>query len=204
MRLSEVKVGTPIRVQAFEGSTKVADIWGKVRTSGGKERQIEIYYYEGTNININNPRYDVKASIFVKGHKEQPISMNKAQIKEHPEDSINEKRDSFRIFVSVVADCILKNNSTAALVVDMSMGGFRIAVRDRDVPEGAPVMIHIEEQGFDFKLHGKVVWGKPDGPVRHIYGCQLNPGEDKSTLEAYIQLKQKQLYDHLMNEIDRG
>lgn len=204
MRLSEVKVGTPIRVQAFQGSRKVADIWGKVRTSGGKERQIEIYYYEGSNINLNNPLYEVKASIFVKGHKEQPISMNKAHIKDHPEDVIAEKRDSFRIFVSVVADCILKNNSTAALVVDMSLGGFRIAVRDSDVAVGSPVMLHIEEDGYDFKLHGKVVWGKPDGPVRHVYGCQLNPGEDISSLEPYIQLKQKQLYDRLMDEIERG
>jgi len=205
MKLSEVKQGTPIRIEALDGEKRVADIWGKVHKTEKQTSQIAIWYHEGLNINLNAPEYDIKATVFENGA-EHDLELYHIHIKEteNPEDRLTEKRDHFRIYVSVVVDCIIKDIDTSAMLVDLSEGGFRIAIRGASLGNNMPVVLHVEDEGFDFKLYGKVVWVSQLDEVKAIYGCRITDKQDKEIMMQYIQKKQELLFEELKKEINQS
>lgn len=70
MKLSELKEGTPVRIQAFKDGKNINDIWGKIRKNSKNQCQIVIYYYEGGNINLNSSEYEIHATAYENGEHE--------------------------------------------------------------------------------------------------------------------------------------
>lgn len=130
MRLSELAEGTPIRLEASREGEKKTEIWGKIRKNSEKRCQIDIYYYEGLNIDLNSPDYDIEAVAF--DHGEKKIEwINRAEAgNEKKEDRLQEKRESFRIYIGIPVDCQIEGEDSFVLLVDVSEKGFRIVRRE--------------------------------------------------------------------------
>lgn len=202
MKLSELKTGTPIRIRAFSSERKVGEIWGKIRKNSNEESQIDIYYYEGGNIDLNSPAYEIQAVAFANGEHEVEWNNRKVSGMEQEEERLVENRDAFRIYIGVPAECTIQNMETVALLVDMSEGGFRIMLRDfRAIKAGMPVVVEIEDADFSFEMNGKVVWGKEMDDIKSVYGCIVCEGTDKDVMKAYMKKKQEKLFEELQKEI---
>lgn len=203
MRLSDVKTGTPVRVQAYENGERVADIWGKIRKSNNRESQIDIYYYEGKSINLTEATYELKAMAYADGEHELEMKNPKIKEIENLDCSLMEQRETFRIYISKVVEVIVDDIETAALLVDLSEGGFRLAMRG-NFTKDSEVKIHIEDDDFDFFIKGNVVWVKHFDDLKSICGCKMAEGEDTEKVLDYIKEKQKALFEEIQQEIDKN
>lgn len=202
MKLSELITGTPLRIQAFKDGQKKSDIWGKIKKNSRNECQIDIYYYEGSNIDLNSPEYEICAIAFCDGEQEIEWDNQKFKDLEHSPDRLVEQREAFRIYIGEPVECMIQNMETVALLVDMSEGGFRIMLRDcRYAKEKMPITLHVDDDEFDFRLKGHIVWEKKLDDVKSFYGCSINLGQDMEVMMQYIKKKQKKLFDELQKEI---
>ncbi|MGN0376580.1 MAG: PilZ domain-containing protein [Suilimivivens sp.] len=156
MKLSELKEGTPVRIQAFKDGNNINDIWGKIRKNAKNQCQIDIYYYEGGNINLNSPEYEIHATAYDNG--EHEIDWNNQKISGQEDERLVENRDAFRIYIGIPVECTVNNEETAALLVDLSEGGFRVVLREpRSFRVKSSVRIKIEDGNFNFSISGKIV-----------------------------------------------
>lgn len=204
MRLSEVEAGTPIHIEAYKNKERIADIWGKIHRNLQNESQIEIYYYEGKNINLNSSPYEIKAYAYL-SRTPVEISLNNAHIKELSSngDALVENRDAFRIYISVVIDCIVdKVHSATALLIDLSESGFRVAVQGPLYPNKTSISLYVVDAGFDFRIAGNIVWGSALSDTQGVYGCRITKETDRTTLLKYIKKKQQGLYKEIQDEIN--
>ena len=202
MRLSELAEGTPIRLEASRDGEKKTEIWGKIRRNSEKRCQIDIYYYEGLNIDLNSPDYDIEADAF--DHGEKKIEwINRAEAgNEKKEDRLQEKRESFRIYIGIPVDCQIEGEDSFVLLVDVSEKGFRIVRRESTaLKEGTFAELHVEDEEFDFVLHGIIVWSKRIDDGKIMYGCKLLKEKSSEELLPYIKVKQKKLLEELTREI---
>ena len=200
MKLSELKEGTPVRIQAFKDGKNINDIWGKIRKNSKNQCQIVIYYYEGGNINLNSPEYEIHATAYENG--EHKIDWNNQKVGGQEDDRLVENRDTFRIYIGIPVECTVKDEDTAALLVDLSEGGFRICLRDEVIYSPAcPVEIAIEDGDFSFTIGGRIVWNKKVDSVKTMYGCAINSDQNKESVITYIKEKQKKLYDEITSGI---
>ena len=204
MRLSELSQGTPIRLKAFQNGEKKTEIWGKIRKNSEQRCQIDIYYYEGLNIDLNSPDYDIEAVAF--DHGEQKIEwINRAETgNEEKEDRLQEKRESFRIYIGIPVDCQIEGEDSFVLLVDVSEKGFRIVRREsKALRKETQVELHVEDDGLDFILEGAIVWSKQIDDGKIMYGCKLLEEKDSNKLLPYMKVKQKKLLEELTREIER-
>lgn len=202
MRLSEIEAGTPIKIKVCRGDVKVAEILGKIRKNTKQESLIDVYYYEGKSVNLNSPEYEIQAVAYRNG--EQQIEWKRARIQGDMPDNFVENRDSFRIYIGEVVECIIKNMETPALLIDLSEGGFRILVRDFcAVGVHAPVMIEVDDEEFNFKIHGTVVWEKKMDNDKYVYGCSMKADQNNEIAMKYLKKKQQKLLEEIQKEINR-
>lgn len=190
MRLSELAEGTPIRLEASRDGEKKTEIWGKIRRNSEKRCQIDIYYYEGLNIDLNSPDYDIEAVAF--DHGEKKIEwINRAEVgNEKKEDRLQEKRESFRIYIGIPVDCQIEGEDSFVLLVDVSEKGFRIVRRESTaLKEGTFAELHVEDEEFDFVLQGIIVWSKQIDDGKIMYGCKLLKEKSSEELLPYIKVK---------------
>lgn len=202
MRLSELAEGTPIRLEASRDGEKKTEIWGKIRRNSEKRCQSDIYYYEGLNIDLNSPDYDIEAVAF--DHGEKKIEwINRAEVgNEKKEDRLQEKRESFRIYIGIPVDCQIEGEDSFVLLVDVSEKGFRIVRRESTaLKEGTFAELHVEDEEFDFVLQGIIVWSKQIDDGKIMYGCKLLKEKSSEELLPYIKVKQKKLLEELTREI---
>lgn len=204
MKLSEVKEGTPIQVKAFKDGEKIAEIWGKMIKTDKNESSINVYYYEGMNINLTYPEYNLQATAYDEAN-EYEIDMSTMYVKdtENLENRLIEKRDSFRIYISSVVDCVVAGEDTAGMLVDLSENGFKIAVMG-SFKKNQKVEIFIDEEGFNFSIKGTIVWARPVSDVRCMCGCVMLPDQDRKNVLEYIQQKQLKMFEDLKKEIAKG
>lgn len=200
MKLSEVKTGTPVRITAFTGEEQIAEIWGKIRKSGDKMSQIDIYYYGGKSINLTESIYTLKATVFDNGEHELEMDNSKIKDIDNLDGTLLEKRETFRIYISKVVELTADDLETAALLVDLSEGGFRLAMRG-DLSKDTNVTIHVEDESFDFSVSGTIVWVKHFDDAKSICGCKIAEGEDVSNVMEYIKYKQQALFDEIQQNI---
>ena len=202
MRLSELTEGTPIRIRAYLKEDKITEIWGKIKKNSKNQCQIDVFSYEGRNINLNAPEYEIKATAFERG--EHAVEWNKYTVSDAGarEDGLVENREAFRIYIGIPVDCTIGKADTAALLVDLSEKGFRIVVRD-EMPfaNGTMVKIDIDDDDFDFSISGNTVWNKKEDDIKTMYGCLINENRDADSIVKYIKKKQAQLLEKLTKEI---
>ena len=180
MRLSELAEGTPIRLEASRDGEKKTEIWGKIRRNSEKRCQIDIYYYEGLNIDLNSPDYDIEAVAFDHG----------------------EKKIEWIYRAGIPVDCQIEGEDSFVLLVDVSEKGFRIVRRESTaLKEGTFAELHVEDEEFDFVLHGFIVWSKQIDDGKIMYGCKLLKEKSSEELLPYIKVKQKKLLEELTREI---
>jgi len=79
---------------------------------------------------LNSPDYDIEAVAF--DHGEKKIEwINRAEAgNEKKEDRLQEKRESFRIYIGIPVDCQIEGEDSFVLLVDVSEKGFRIVRRE--------------------------------------------------------------------------
>lgn len=203
MKLSNVKEGTPVRVKAFKDGEKIAEIWGKMIKTGN-ESSINVYYYEGMNINLTSPEYELQTTAFDESE-EYEIDMSETYVKdtENLGSRLIEKRDSFRIYISSVVDCVVAGEDTAGLLVDLSENGFKIAVMG-NFKKNQTVELFIDEEDLKFSIKGTIVWTKPVSDVRCMCGCIMLPDQNREEVLKYIQKKQLKMFEDLKKEIAKG
>lgn len=204
MKLSELRQGTPIRIKAFENGRKCSEIWGKIRKNTQNRCQIDVYYYEGKNIDLNSSAYTVEAVAFDHG-KELPIEwmVQSAADMRQTEDTLEEQRESFRIYIGIPVDGVVGGKEEYVLLMDASENGFRIICSNASsLVKDTYVTVHVDDEGFDFHMDGVVIWGKQNEAGKSMYGCRiLTEYTDISKLKEYIQLKQQKLLKELTEEI---
>lgn len=201
MKLTELEIGTPVKIEVYKNTEKVAEIWGKIKKNARNESLINIYYYDGSSVNWNSPEYDIQATAYRNGiHK---IEWNNARATENGTGSyLQEKRDAFRIYIGEVVNCKIRGEETVAMLVDLSEGGFRIVIRELYIQgKNIPVKIDISDAGFNFSITGTVIWNSRPDDVNTVYGCVMNSEQEKEEIVKYIKEKQKKLLEDLQKEI---
>lgn len=151
---------------------------------------------------MNSPDYDIEAVAF--DHGEKKIEwINRAEAgNEKKEDRLQEKRESFRIYIGIPVDCQIEGEDSFVLLVDVSEKGFRIVRRESTaLKEGTLAELHVEDEEFDFVLHGIIVWSKRIDDGKIMYGCKLLKEKSSEELLPYIKVKQKKLLEELTREI---
>lgn len=119
------------------------------------------------------------------------INFKSEYVVQTPADGIrNNRRNSFRVGVSKLAQIIGGNASGQVMIRDISLSGFAISDRKKELSlsVGDEIAVRLEDIGHDLKLRGQVVRIEEHEDVR-IYGLAIcNLCRD---LSSYVTLKQR-------------
>lgn len=135
--------------------------------------------------------YTVEGEVPIIWNNINVINFKSEYIVQTPADGIrNNRRNSFRVGVSKLAQVIGGNASGQVMIKDVSLSGFAITDRKKELSLsiGDEIVVRLEDVGHDLKLCGQVVRVEEHDDMR-IYGLEIcNLCKD---LSSYVTLKQR-------------
>lgn len=195
VKLSTLEEGTPITLLISNADNSMQWTGSIKRRIKDNLSLIDIDYETTKKLNFDNVQIDLECAqeddVPIIWHNVKIVYLQSEYVVQTPEDGVrHNRRNYFRVGVSVPARIRMPGKTTSVMIRDVSLSGFSIADRSKELKllPGEQLSIRLEDLGFSIDLIGRVVRVEEREDI-NVYGLEIcNLCKD---LSAYISVKQR-------------